>query len=60
MEKEEVKQNQNEIQNEIQEVKKEVFEPMEVNVIDVEVEKGYATSGHNDPVTIQQWGNGSW
>lgn len=39
---------------------KETFEPLEIKVVDVEVEKGYATSGYNDPVTINQWGDGSW
>lgn len=58
MDNEQEKQNQNE--NEIQEVQKEIFEPMEVDVTDVVVEKGYATSGFNDPVTIQQWKEGNW
>lgn len=53
MEKEEEKQ----IQNENQEVQKEVFEPMEVNVTDVVVEKGYATSG---PIVISEWNDGNW
>lgn len=58
MDNEQEKQNQNE--NEIQEGQKEIFEPMEVDVTDVVVEKGYATSGFNDPVTIQQWKEGNW
>lgn len=47
-------------QDEVQEVKKENFEPMGIEVVNVVVEKGYATSGHNDPITIEQWKNGSW
>ncbi len=46
--------------NEVQEVQKEVFELMEVNVTDVNVEKGYATSVQNDPISIQQWEEGTW
>lgn len=60
MEKEEEKLSQDQNQEETQEVQKEIFEPMEVNITDVAVEKGYATSGYNDPVTIQQWKNGNW
>lgn len=59
MEKEE-KLSQDQNMKETQEVQKEIFEPMEVSVTDVAVEKGYATSGYNDPVTIQQWKDGSW
>lgn len=54
------KEQENQKQNEVQEVKKENFEPLEIEVVDVQVEKGYATSGHNDPVTIQQWKDGNW
>ena len=39
---------------------KETFEPLEIKVIDVKVEKGYATSGHDDPITINEWQNGNW
>lgn len=39
---------------------RETFEPLEMKIVDVKVEKGYATSGQNDPVTIQQWKNGNW
>lgn len=55
MEKEEKKKNE-----EVQQQSKEAFELLELKVVDVKVEAGYATSGHNDPVTIQQWKNGNW
>lgn len=37
---------------------KEVFQPLEMKVVEVKVEKGYATSA--SPVNAPQWGNGSW
>lgn len=43
-----------------QQQSKEKFEPLEMKIVDVKVEKGYATSGHDDPITIQQWKNDSW
>lgn len=55
MDKMEVKQIE-----ETQKQVKETFEPLEIKVIDVKVEKGYATSGHDDPITINEWQNGNW
>lgn len=43
----------------VQEQLKEVFEQLEVKVVDVKVEKGYATSS-DEPISIQQWKGGSW
>lgn len=40
--------------------KKESFEPLEMEFVEIKVENGYATSGSNDPITIQQWKNGNW
>ncbi len=42
--------------------KKAAFEPLEMQVVDVKVEKGYATSvgGSTGSVDIDQWGNGTW
>ncbi|WP_321332906.1 hypothetical protein [uncultured Bacteroides sp.] len=57
MEKEDEKKKEEMLQHA---QKKETFEPLEMKIVDVKVEKGYATSGHNDPVTIQQWKNGNW
>ncbi len=39
---------------------KETFEPLELKVVDVKVEKGYATSGNPDPFTINEWKKGNW
>ncbi len=41
---------------------KTTFEPLEMKVVDVKVEKGYATSGGSAPapVDIDQWKNGNW
>lgn len=55
MKEEEKKKNE-----EAQQQSKEAFEPLEMKVVDVKVEAGYATSGQNDPVTIEQWKNGNW
>ena len=44
----------------IQQKSKEIFEQLKIKVIDVKVESGYATSGNDDPITIQQWTNGTW
>ena len=44
----------------IQQKSKEIFEQLKIKVIDVKVERGYATSGNDDPVSIQQWTNGTW
>lgn len=55
MEEENKKKNE-----EVQQQSKEVFEPLEMKVIDVKVEEGYATSGHNDPITINEWEKGNW
>ncbi len=39
---------------------KETFEPLEMKVVDVKVEKGYATSGNPEPISINEWKNGKW
>lgn len=38
---------------------KKVYQPLETKVVEVKVEKGYATS-ESSPVQAPQWGNGSW
>lgn len=38
---------------------KETYQPLETKVVEVKVEKGYATSDAS-PVQAPQWGNGSW
>lgn len=41
---------------------KEVFEPLEMKVVEVKVEKGYATSGtpESTAVTVKNWNTGTW
>ena len=61
MEKKNEKDNQNVQKNvQVQQHSKEIFEQLEIKVVDVKVESGYATSGNDDPITIQQWTNGTW
>jgi len=61
MEKKNEKENQNVQKNvQVQQHSKEIFEKLEIKVVDVKVESGYATSGNDDPITIQQWTNGTW
>lgn len=57
MEEEEEDKKKNE---EVQQQSKETFEPLEMKVVDVKVETGYATSGHADPITINEWKTGNW
>lgn len=38
--------------------KKEIYQPLMMKVVDVKVEKGYATSAA--PTSAPQWDNGSW
>lgn len=41
---------------------KEEYQPLEVKVLDVKSEKGYATSagGGTSPIAAPQWTDGSW
>ena len=57
MEKEERKKR-----NEVQTKSKEKFEPLEMKVVEVKVEKGYATSGTKEStaVTVRNWNTGTW
>jgi len=61
MEKKNEKENLNVHENfQVQQKSKEIFEKLEIKVVDVKVESGYATSGNDDPISIQQWTNGTW
>ena len=61
MKKNDEKENLNVQKNfQVQQKSKEIFEQLEIKVLDVKVESGYATSGNDDPVSIQQWTKGSW
>jgi len=61
MKKNDEKENLNVQKNfQVQQKSKEIFEQLEIKVLDVKVESGYATSGNDDPVSIQQWTEGSW
>jgi len=55
MEKENESLNEN-----VKQQPKETFEPLEMKVVDVKVEKGYATSSSDNPISINEWNNGSW
>lgn len=55
----ELKEQKTEKQVENQQtVTKEVFQPLEMKIVEVKVEKGYATSA--SPINAPQWGVGSW
>ena len=61
MKKKNEKENLNVHKNfQVQQQSKEIFEQLDIKIVDVKVESGYATSGHDDPITIQQWNNGTW
>ena len=61
MKKKNEKENLNVHKNfQVQQQSKEIFEQLSIKIVDVKVESGYATSGDDDPITIQQWNNGTW
>jgi len=61
MKKKNEKENLNVHKNfQVQQQSKETFEELDIKIVDVKVESGYATSGNDDPISIQQWTNGTW
>lgn len=39
---------------------RKAYVPLQTKVVEVRVEKGYATSKVEDPITIHQWEDSEW